>query len=132
MSYGIQVMGADGTVGLQIDARLPRIIASGYIYLAYLHTDGLYYNPQGGAYAFSTPISTEVANTKELSVNMAYTTNQPDYSLGWHFSAGKINENGQWYAVLNCIGFAGSYYNSTTFYPYYHPAQYVSYTIVAW
>jgi hypothetical protein len=128
MAYGIQVMGADGTVGLQIDARLPRIIAATYVYIGGANNAAYL----GGAYYSAIAIDTVIADTKELSVNVSYYDQQPDYIKGWHFSVSKLNSAGQWYAIINIVGYPGYYDVYGNFYGNYFPAQYININLVAW
>ncbi len=95
MAYGIQVIGADGTVGLQIDDKLTRIIAAG----AFNLPSGTYVNSRlfliGPINSYSTSTLGILFQPSVIDSN--------DY--GWHFGAAKYQSvaDGNWYVSVYAL-----------------------------
>jgi len=112
MSYGIQVLGADGSIGLQIDQNLPIIIATGSFTLP----AGQY----GGTYA-ALVLPTAYLN---VPLTMTVAPSIMDSLVGWNFSFSKYYDTATstWYMIINCL----------TYPTVNHVAQTVVYNIIAW
>lgn len=112
MAYGIQILGSDGSIGLQIDQNLPNIIASGSFSLP----AGAY----AGTYA-ALILPTEHINST-LTVTVAPST--MDSLVGWNYSFSKYYDTPTttWYMIINCL----------TYSTVNHVAQTVTYNIIAW
>ena len=112
MAYGIQILGSDSSIGLQIDQNLPNIIAAGSFTLP----AGQY----AGTYA-ALVLPAEYVN-RTMTATIAPTT--MDSYAGWNFSFSKYYDTptSTWYMIINCL----------TYPTINHVAQTVYYNIMVW
>lgn len=114
MAYGIQILGPDSTIAIQIDSKLPRIITGG----SFSMPAGQY--PNG--YAIAIPATADIVNsTLNLMIQPSYLD---DIAYGWHFSFSKYldTSTSQWYLIINAM----------TATAINHVAHSVIYNIVEW
>lgn len=113
MAYGIQLFGSDGTLGIQIDEKLPRIIAGG----SFTMPAGNY----GNGYAIVIIIPVEYStSTLSLMINPSHID---DLAYGWHFSMSRIfDTDSQWKLIINAM----------TATAVTHISHLVNYNIIEW